>query len=279
MNVAVTGGTGFIGRHVVAELERRGVSPTIVCRPNSSAPAAFARHTIVRMDLSAPPPDAFDVMHQPDTLIHLAWGGLPQYGSSHHVQTELPAQYAFLKQLVEEGLGNCLVTGTCFEYGDASGALSESLATCPKNPYGVAKDSLRRQLEALQRQAPFNLTWARLFYLYGDGQAAGSLLPELRRAVERGDRDFGLSPGDQIRDYLPVETAAAHLVSLAMSGRNNGVVNVCSGSPVSVRQLVEGWVEQYGWSISLRFGERPYSSYEPMAFWGDASKLHHVLAD
>jgi nucleoside-diphosphate-sugar epimerase len=277
VKIAVTGATGFIGRHVVAELERRSISPILLCQPSIEVPAAFSRHTVVRFDLRDMPEGTFDLIGQPDVLIHLAWGGLPHYESLHHFAEELPSQFRFLKTLVESGLKNLLVTGTCFEYGMQSGPLNEDADTRPGNPYGFAKDTLRRQLEFLQQVMPFNLTWARLFYLYGPGQAENSLLPQLKKAVERGDRAFNMSGGEQLRDYLPVADVVGYLVSLAMTFRDNGVVNVCSGKPISVRKLVEGWIEENGWSIDLNLGHYAYPDYEPMAFWGDREKLHRCL--
>jgi dTDP-6-deoxy-L-talose 4-dehydrogenase (NAD+) len=275
MKIAVTGATGFVGRHVVAELERHSISPVMVCLPSMELPPTFARHTVVPIDLNDAPANAFDLMGQPDVLIHLAWGGLPNYKSVHHFEEELPAQYRFLKSLVESGLKNLPVTGTCFEYGMQSGPLHEQSEARPNNPYGFAKDTLRRQREYLQQATPFNLTWARLFYLYGEGQAENSLLPQLKRAVD--DLEFKMSGGEQLRDYLLIAEVAKYLISLAMTGRDNGVVNVCSGKPISVRKLVEGWINENRWSIDLDLGHYPYPEYEPMAFWGDRDKLTRCL--
>lgn len=277
MKIAVTGATGFIGQHVVMEMERRSMSPILMCQPSVEIPASVLKHSIVSVDLKNPPPNAFEQLGQPDSLIHLAWGGLPNYKSLHHFEEELPAQYRFLKGLVGSGLKNLVVTGTCFEYGMQSGPLSESLETCPNNPYGFSKDTLRRQLEYLQQVQPFNLTWARLFYLYGEGQAENSLLPQLRKAVERGDTVFNMSSGEQLRDYLPVTEVAKYLVALAMTDQDNGIVNICSGKPVSVRKLVEGWIKENGWPVNLNLGYYPYPDYEPMAFWGDQKKLIQCL--
>jgi len=277
MKLAVTGATGFIGRHVVAELERHSISPVLICRPSAELPAPLKKHAVVHMDLTAAPENAFQLIGQPDRLIHLAWGGLPNYGSLYHFEKELPAQYRFLKTLVESGLGSLMVTGTCAEYGMQSGPLSEACEARPYNPYGFAKHMLRRQLEYLRQARPFGLTWARLFYLHGEGQPENSLLPQLRKAVDRGDRVFNMSGGEQLRDYLPVTELAKYLVSLALTPGDNGVVNVCSGTPVSVRSLVERWVGENAWNMALNFGHYPYPDYEPMAFWGDRGKLDRCL--
>lgn len=279
MKVAVTGATGFIGRHVLAELERRSVETIALVRPSTAKPLGHSRSRVVQFDLQNTPPKAFELMGRPDVLIHLAWSGLPNYKSLHHFEQELPAQYRFLKGLVESGLQTLVVAGTCFEYGMQSGALSEDVATHPNNPYGFAKDALRCQLEYLKTVHPFQLAWARLFYLYGEGQAESSLLPQLRQAAERGDPVFNMSGGEQLRDYLNIASVADYLVRLAIQARDVGIVNVCSGMPISIRQLIEGWIEDNGWNIKLNRGYYPYPDYEPMAFWGNRTKLDHILND
>ena len=277
MKVALTGVTGFIGHHMVDALARLGLSPTLVVRPTSVVPSRLRHHQVVRIDLLAPPPNAFDLLGRPDLLIHLAWGGLPNYQSLHHFERELPAQYMLLKSMLQDGLPRLLVTGTCFEYGEQSGPLSEDMNTRPTNPYGFAKDMLRQQLQYLQRELPFELTWARLFYLYGEGQAPTALLAQLRRAVASGETHFPMSGGEQLRDYLDVTEAANHLAQLASGQRGHGLVNLCSGRPISVRRLVEGWIKTNRWSIRPDLGRYPDPSHEPLAFWGDATKLNHCL--
>ena len=280
-NVALTGASGFIGRHVLAELTKRGISPTLLLRPGTALPPHAEGCKVVRVELAAPGEQAFDSAGQPDVLIHLAWGGLPNYFSLHHFEQEAPLHYRWLKGMARAGLKHLVAAGTCFEYGMQSGALDEAMAVQPANAYGFAKDMLRRQLGYLQSEHQFSLTWARLFYLHGEGQSANSLWPLLRTAAARGDTHFPMSGGEQLRDYLPVAEVARCLVELAISRttpqRGHGVVNVCSGRPVSVRRLVEGWIADNSWSIQPRLGDFPYPDYEPMAFWGDASKLRRCL--
>ena len=269
MKVAVIGASGFVGRHVIDQLRQRGIDTVATFTAPREPLLAEARGVRWQvLDIARPPVECLAALGHPDIVIHLAWAGLPNYKSLHHVETELPAQYSFLRQLVGEGLRSLVVTGTCFEYGFQYGPLSASAPTFPANPYALAKDTLRRQLQLLQSQQPFDLTWARLFYMYGEGQPETSLLPSLRRAVAQGRTEFDMSHGEQLRDYLPVAEVARRLVGLALDRPDRGVVNVCSGEPVSVRRLVEGWLRENGWAIELRLGRYPYPDYEPLAFWG-----------
>jgi nucleoside-diphosphate-sugar epimerase len=266
VKVAVTGASGFVGRHVLAELGRHAVEVTAIARRVPVDATRQARW--VELDIAQPPNRSYELIGSPDVLLHLAWGGLPNYGSLHHFESELPGQYAFLSGLVRQGLSALVAVGTCFEYGWQSGALRAEQETRPSNPYALAKDSLRKQLQHLRAATPFAFTWARLFYIYGEGQSQSSLFAQLRRAVERGEKVFPMSGGEQLRDYLPVEEAAKRLVRLTLDRTDAGPVNVCSGVPISVRRLVEEWIAARGWRIELALGRYPYSDYEPMAFWG-----------
>ncbi len=277
MKVLVTGASGFIGQHVLAELLKRRLDVVAVTRCAANLANVDPAVRVMQMDIANPAADCYEQLGCPDVLIHLAWNGLPNYKSMHHFESELPKQYAFLENLIEAGLPVLLVTGTCFEYGMQSGLLSENSTTMPDNPYARAKDALRQRLEALKQVKPFNLIWTRLFYMYGEGQPSTSLYPNLKAAVSRGDAVFNMSGGEQLRDYLPVEEVSRLIVELALSNCDAGIVNICSGQPISVRKQVERWLEENHWEIELNPGYYPYPDYEPMAFWGDRSRLDSIL--
>lgn len=281
MNILVTGASGFIGCHVVVCLLALGHRVTAVARDSSRAAASpwYGRATFIAADIH----DASTVeLLQPatfDAVMHLAWPGLPNYAALTHLEQTLPAECAFLKSLVQLGVTQLLVAGTCFEYGLQHGCIDELTIPAPVTPYAVAKNTLRAYLEALKKVHPFRLQWTRLFYMHGPGQNPGSLLAQLDAAIDRGDTVFNMSGGEQLRDYLPVEEIAAHLVALVEHPAFDGIINVCSGTPVSVRRLVEEHVARRCADIRLNLGHHPYNDYEPMAFWGNALKLRGVLAD
>lgn len=277
--VCVTGASGFVGRHVVRALLHAGANVTAVSRQAHRLEEFAGKAVIVEFDLANPGVGAFDRLGRPDVLLHLAWEGLPNYRSLHHFETELPRQYAFLKSMVDDGLKTVVVTGTCFEYGMQDGPLSEAHECRASTPYAFAKDSLRRQLDYLRGLSPFNLVWARLFYLFGEGQARTSLWSQLASALDRGDARFPMSEGDQLRDFMPALEAGETLARLALRGGNAGLVNICSGRPRSVRSMVESWAAERRAEIEFERGRYPYPDYEPMAFWGVRGKLDELLRD
>ena len=87
-----------------------------------------------------------------------------------------------------------------------------------------------------------------------------------------------MSGGEQLRDYLSVIDVAKNLVMLTLNRADIGIVNLCSGQPISVRKLVEGWIEENCWQIKLNLGHYPYPDYEPLKFWGNRKKLDNFLS-
>lgn len=279
--VLVTGATGFVGRHLVSALLAKGFRVRAVSRNIEAARALpwFDEVEFVTADIHASDLDVESLANGMDAIAHLAWDGLPNYQSLFHFERNLPLDYAFLKRVIEAGVSQVLVTGTCFEYGLQSGPLSEAVAAQPCTPYGLAKHTLRLFLEALQREHAFTLQWTRLFYLYGEGQNPNSLLASLDRAIDAGDTQFNMSTGDQLRDYLEIGQAAFQLASLIARRDVDGVINCCSGQPVSVRALVELRVRQRQSSIVLNLGHYGYSTHEPMAFWGVAQRISQLTGE
>jgi dTDP-6-deoxy-L-talose 4-dehydrogenase (NAD+) len=113
--------------------------------------------------------------------------------------------------------------------------------------------------------------------MFGKGQNPNSILAQLENALKNKEAVFNMSGGEQLRDYLPVEKVAEYIVWIALQKTTEGIINCCSGSPVSIKQLVENHLHQKHTTIKLNLGYYPYPVYEPMAFWGDNKKLKSIL--
>jgi nucleoside-diphosphate-sugar epimerase len=279
MKILVTGASGFIGRYILREIS--ATADEAIASAHSTVPQLAINGRIIKtipfdiaqLDSSI---DYYSYFDKPDVVIHLAWEGLPNYKESFHDDVNLPRHKVFLKNLVQNGLKSLTVTGTCLEYGMKEGCLSEDMPADPQNSYARAKNELRLFLESLKSSNQFYLNWVRLFYMYGDGQNPNSLLSQLERAIEAGEHKFRMSPGQQMRDYLPVGKVAEYLLKIAKQ-QGVGIVNCCSGLPVTVESLVRSYIKQKGSQIELELGYYPYNDYEPMNFWGSTIKLNKIL--
>jgi len=276
MSWAVTGASGFLGRYVCSELIRRKIDFQPFHFQNPLSIAGLA-HPSKPIDLAKSTDILKTQIGTPKALLHLAWSGLPNYHNPNHLIIELEKQLSFLKAVIHSGVQVLFVAGTCFEYGMQQGELTEQSPLLASNPYGQAKVQLLERLLELQETYDFKLVWGRLFYLYGDGQSEKSLWSQFQSAVRQKKSTFDMSGGQQVRDFLSVEKVARLIVDLTLKDRDLGAVNICSGKPITVQDLVQSWALSAGWSGRLNLGVYSYPDYEPMEFWGSRVKLQSIL--
>lgn len=266
-DVIITGATGFIGQHLVPILLKNNFKITAITRDIQKAKnlSWFKEVHFIECNIHQKKPKI--KISNETGLIHLAWQGLPNYQAQFHIEENLPHNFNFIKELVLRKLNHVLITGTCLEYGFQHGPLSSQMKPKPNTPYAVAKDRLRKKIELLSKENSLCLQWARLFYMYGKGQNSKSIISELDSAIEKKEKFFNMSGGEQLRDYLPVEEVAQQLFDLYVS-KKPGTFNVCSGHPISIRRLAENRIKEHSSKIKLNLGHFPYPEYEPLAFWG-----------
>ena len=273
MKIAITGATGFIGRHVRSVLVKTDHVVVLVVRNVKKVGDIAASEEIVVADLSQARTDWFELFGKPDAVLHLAWGGLSNYMDSYHVDVELPMQLKFLQSLIDSGLKKLVVAGTCYEYGLSSGAISESQMTNPNTPYGVAKDSLRKALFEIRSKKDFELTWARVFYPYGEGQSENSIYSQLTKAISSDEKEFAMGSGVQMLDFIQVTRVAKALRTFVTETKGVGLINVGSGEPQSVIEFVKKLIYHFESNIVPRVGAVADREYESLSFWSDNDLL------
>lgn len=279
MKILVSGASGFLGNYVIKELLKHdfNVVATAIENANNLKFKWLKKVEYIQADINTPVKNWHRYFHEPDIIIHLAWQGLPNYKEMFHLEQNLPNNYLFLKNLLDNGLKKIVGIGTCLEYGMQSGALKEDMETIPNNPYAQAKDVLRKKIDVLNHEMDFSFKWIRLFYIYGKGQNPNSILSQLDKALLKKEKKLNMSGGEQLRDYLEVKKAAEYIVKIATQNEVTGVINCCSGKPITIKNLVENHLKNKNKQIELNLGYYPYPDWEPMAFWGDTSKLNKIL--
>ncbi len=272
MRIFVTGGTGFLGGHTINAAHRRGHQIVALRRPGSRP----------RVVLDVAPcwidgtleSDLIEPLRGCEALLHLAaYGVSPQpcdWIEALRQNVYLPA--AFIQQAVEVAeVRNIVVAGSCTEYGLASSRYEKIPTTAPLEPvepYATSKAAFSLFLHAFSAAKMLSATLLRPFHIYGEAQYAGNFWPQLHHAALIGD-DFPMSPGQQVRDFLPVEVAAELFVDAIENPTLPGrflIENLGSGQAVTLAAFATCQWERLGAKGKLCLGALPYRANEMMRF-------------
>lgn len=273
MKIAVLGGGGYIGSKLCLELSRMGHKVTCIVRNIDSVNDSILKNCLVLnydIDSNSTKINLLKHFNNPDIVIDAAWSNLDDYSSVLHVERTLKSHYSTIENLIKYGLKNLTVLGTCWEYGLQNGMLDEKIETSPIVNYAIAKDLYRKKVFTLRDSNEFQLNWARIFYIYGLDQPSSSIFSQL---INTNNGIFNMSCGDRVRDYLHIETVVDYLCKIATSSVEIGLINVCSGKSIKLKDIVSSWVKLYNLNIKINLCFYDYSEYEPFSFWGSDAKL------
>lgn len=267
MKVLVTGATGFIGSHVVRCLVADGLEVHALIRPGSDTwriNDVIRSVTVIPCDLFFTGElDRFLKQIRPDLCIHLAWYVEPgKYLNSLENFHFMSASMQLATQLASLGCKRFLGVGTCFEYDTDLGYLSEGNPTLPYSPYAASKLGLYLALDQLGKVTGMEVAWLRLFYLYGPYEDRRRLVPSVI-CLLLANQVAKVTKGDQVRDFLHVEDVASAIRAVAKS-KISGSVNIGSGKPVTVREIVNKIATILKCSELIALGAFPQKVSDPM---------------
>jgi nucleoside-diphosphate-sugar epimerase len=277
--ILLTGATGFIGRHCVEPLTRRGwevVAVTSAPPSEEATPEAAGGDGVVwrRADLLDPEvPSRLIQETQPDALLHLAWrlvaGSVENYRWTR-------ASLQLLMNFAEAGGKRAVFAGSCAEYDwTATQPLAEAAPRKPATTYGLCKNALGELFEHYRREVDLSAVWARIFFLFGPGEAESRLVASVVLALLTG-QPAKSTHGEQLRDYLFVEDLADALACLVDS-ELRGPINVASGRAVRLKDLVQEAARQIGREDLVRLGAIAAREEEAPEVRADVSRLRDEL--
>ena len=269
--VGLTGATGFVGRQILRRLVERGCHVRIIVRADSVAgigPLAPGVEVVETDDLFNEPRERLSVLLEGiDILVHAAWYAEPGVYLTSALNCDcLAGTLRLAETLADIGGRRFVGVGTCFEYDLAQGSLSVATPLRPQTLYAACKASVFQVLTHLLHARNVEFAWCRLFYLYGEGEDPRRLVPYIRKQLSAGEV-AELTSGNQLRDFLDVREAGAMVADAAL-GHRIGPMNICSGVPVTVRQLAERIADEFGRRDLLRFGARPDNLVDPPCVLG-----------
>lgn len=271
----VTGANGYIGTHVVQELLRKGYDVVACDLRFDHLPAGIET---LNVDIFDPNQNVYALAGKPDGLIHLAWRNGFQHGADSHLK-DLPAHISFLKNMLEAGIQSISVMGTMHEVGYWEGAIDETSPTNPLSFYGIAKNALRQALTIMTKGQDVCFHWLRGYYIYGDDMKSNSVLAKILEADGRGQVTFPFTSGKNLCDYVSVQELGQQIVAASVQTQYQGIINCCSGHPVSLGEIAERFIQSHHLQIRLEYGKYPDRPYDSPGVWGDASIIQKIMKD
>lgn len=271
--VLVTGSSGYIGRHVVKSLLDLGFQ---VIAADIQNQGVDERAIVVNGSIFDGDENIYVKLQEPDVCIHLAWRNGFVHNATTHME-DLSAHFSFLKNMIQGGLKNLAVMGTMHEVGYWEGAIDEDTPCNPMSLYGIAKNALRQSMVQLTKENEVNLYWLRAYYILGDDMRNHSIFTKILQAAEEGKKKFPFNSGKNLYDFISVDQLAKYIALAATQGEVTGIINVCTGKPMSLAERVEAFIEEKKLDIRLEYGAFPDRPYDSPGVWGDPTKMQMIL--
>ena len=274
----VTGSTGVVGTALCNVLKAHGVHVYAFVRPESKRTKHLEK--IEGVELIGC--DVSQFVHMPkfashlsvDAFFHLAW--VKTTGSGRNdMETQIRnVQYTIDACRAAFSL-NCKVfigAGSQAEYGRVDHALAPDTPCFPENGYGMAKLCAGQMSRIECEKLGIDHIWPRILSVYGPYDGQHAMIPQVIRKLIVGEKPL-LTAGEQIWDYLYAEDAADALYRLALYGKNSSIYPVGSGKARPLKEYIETIRDLVDPSLSLGFGEIPYSENQVMHLEADISAL------
>lgn len=271
--VLLTGHKGFTGRYVESSLRLAGYEVVGL----GADPADLDSPSVNLLDRA-------EVLRavgqaQPDAVIHLAAIAFVAHGDAEEMyRTNVVGTRNLLEALaaLPAAPRSVLLASSANVYGNSDiELLDESVEPSPANDYAVSKLAMEYMARLWMDRLPIAL--ARPFNYTGVGQANNFLLPKIVSHFQRGERVIELGNIDVARDFQDVRFVADAYVALLAADAAGQAVNLCSGTSVSLMEVITMMQEIAGYEIEVRVNPAFVRGNEVARLTGDNRRLRELV--
>jgi len=284
MKVFVTGSTGFVGKHLVPHLLRDGHALFLLVRDPVTVPAGWKKERKIKF-LKGDIASIADFTSQikkfhPEVCVHLAWEGIPSDVAALNIKN-LEHGLATIKTCLSAGVRGFVMAGSCHEYGEPGGKVTEGSPLWPYSGLYEAKVALHWLGTRLTAEAGASMIWLRPGFIYGPGQRARALMPYLVDTLKRGEEPAIRTPNGG-QDFIYIDDVADAFAKAVGKYKKIGTnaYNVGGGRVASVAEIMRYVYREFDVPVPRQFRRDPRKvrgMAGNAAFWMDISKAKRDL--
>ncbi len=237
----VLGGTGFIGRHLIAKSLNRG---WLVTSASLSLPKKKIRNKKVKyykVNLKSLTSVKKKLNKPFSYIINLA--GYINHSNLKKDYNKITAEHFgvvknIIRSVPRDNLKKFVQVGSSDEYGLSKAPQNEKTKLSPKTIYSSAKVKTNNYLKKIYKKEKYPFVIARLFLTYGPGQKKDRFIPQIINGCLK-NRKFPTTSGEQIRDFCYIDDVVNAILLLLTSKKTSGkIFNVASGIPIKIKTVI-----------------------------------------
>jgi nucleoside-diphosphate-sugar epimerase len=276
----IIGGTGFIGRNLTINAVKLGYQTHVLSLHEPSTEKKINGADYIQADIT----DFLNLqlkLHNTnyDYVVNLS-GYIDHCKYRDGGQKVIAAHFDGVQNLLRvldwDNLKRFIQIGSSDEYGNLPAPQDEEMCESPISPYSFGKVASSQLLQMLSRTEGFPAVILRLFLVYGPGQDNKRFLPQIIQGCLSG-KSFPTSSGEQLRDICYIDDITRGILMALINENVNGeVINLASGNPIAIREVIE-LVKNIVVQGNPLFGKIPYRTGENMALYANVTKAKNIL--